>query len=109
MRLLIDNQLPTQLARYLAGWGLDCIHVLDVGLERADDSEIWTAAITESRIVVSKDEDFLLLASRPGDQGRLIWVRLGNCRNAALQAAFDRARPSLLQAIAAGQRVFEIR
>jgi predicted nuclease of predicted toxin-antitoxin system len=33
--------------------------------------------LADERIVVSKDDDFLILASRPGDRGRLIWVRLG--------------------------------
>jgi hypothetical protein len=38
----------------------------------------------------------------------MIWVRLGNCRNAALLAAFDRTREALLEAIASGQRVVEL-
>jgi predicted nuclease of predicted toxin-antitoxin system len=109
MKLLIDNQLPLALAVHLRGWGLDCVHVLEVGLSRADDLDIWVRAATDERIVVSKDEDFLLLASRAGDTGRMIWVRLGNCRNAVLLAAFDRTRDALLQAITAGQRVIELR
>jgi predicted nuclease of predicted toxin-antitoxin system len=105
MKALVDNQLPLQLAVHLRGWNLDCIHVLEVGLERATDSEIWQIALTEDRVVVSKDEDFLILTSRPGDCGRLIWVRLGNCRNAALLAAFDAA----CVAIKTRQRIIEIR
>ena len=35
-------------------------------------------------MVVSKDEDFLGLAMRPGDSGRLLWIRTGNCRTAPL-------------------------
>ena len=109
MKLLVDNQLPQALAAHLRSWGLDCLHVLDVGLNTADDPAVWNWAATESRIVVSKDEDFLLLAARPGDTGRMIWVRLGNCRNAVLLAAFDRTRDPLMHAIASGQRVIELR
>ena len=109
MKLLVDNQLPAALAAHLRNWGLDCVHVLELGLNTADDLEIWRRAAAEDRIVVTKDEDFLLLASRPSDRGRMIWVRLGNCRNATLLAAFDRTRDVLLQAIAAGQRVIELR
>ena len=65
MKLLVDNQLPLALAVHLRGWGLDCVHVLEVGLSTADDPNIWTYAGAEDRIVVTKDEDFLLLASRP--------------------------------------------
>lgn len=109
MKLLVDNQLPAALAAHLRGWGVDCVHVLDVGLSKADDIEIWTRARAEERIVVSKDEDFLLLAARPGDIGRMIWVRLGNCRNPALLAAFDRTRDALLQTVASGQKIIELR
>jgi predicted nuclease of predicted toxin-antitoxin system len=94
MKLLVDNQLPLALAVHLSRWGLDCVHVLEVGLATADDPAIWKYAAAEDRIVVSKDKDFLLLASRPGDTGRMIWVRIGNCRNTALLPAFDRARHS---------------
>jgi predicted nuclease of predicted toxin-antitoxin system len=59
--------------------------------------------------MVSKDEDFIILASRPRDAGRLIWVRVGNCRNAALIAAFDRIHDELVRAIDSGQRIVEIR
>jgi len=109
MRLLVDNQLPLALAVHLRGWGLDCVHVLEIGLNQASDTDIWNRATADVRIVISKDEDFLLLASRPGDLGRMIWVRIGNCRNPALLAAFDRTREPLLQAILSGQRIIELR
>jgi predicted nuclease of predicted toxin-antitoxin system len=109
MKLLVDNQLPLQLAIHLRGWGVDCVHVLEHGLNESDDIEVWDRAASEGRIVISKDEDFVILASRPGDGGRMIWVRLGNCRNAFLLAAFDQAREGLLQAVASGQRIIELR
>jgi predicted nuclease of predicted toxin-antitoxin system len=109
MKLLVDNQLPLALAAHLRGWGLDCVHVLDARLATATDRAIWEHALAESRIVVTRDEDFLILASRPGDTGRMLWVRIGNCRNAALLAAFDRARLTLLAALASDQRVVELR
>ena len=59
--------------------------------------------------MVSKDEDFVFLANRPGDTGRLRWVRLGNCRNVPLLAAFDRTRDAIIGAILSGQRIVELR
>jgi predicted nuclease of predicted toxin-antitoxin system len=59
--------------------------------------------------LVSKDEDFVFLANRSSDTARLIWVRLGNCRNVTLLEAFDRAHDGLLAAFQSGQRVVEIR
>jgi len=109
MKLLIDNQLPIQLSTHLRGRGHDCVHVLDRSLDDTDDLPVWRHAESEGRVLVSKDEDFLILASRPGDTGRLIWVRLGNCRNAVLIAAFDRLHDELVRAIDAGQRIVEVR
>jgi len=109
MKFLIDNQLPLALAIHLRGRQHDSIHVLDLGLDEAKDSELWVRCAGEARVLVSKDEDFVFLANRPGDKGRLIWVRLGNCRNPALLEAFDRVHDEMIAALDAGQRVVEVR
>ena len=101
----MDNQLPAALARWLAAQGADTAHVLDLALDTTADADIWHHAAQESRIVVSKDEDFFHLANRPGDTGRLLWVRMGNCRTAALLARFEAAWPGIQQAFAAGHRI----
>jgi predicted nuclease of predicted toxin-antitoxin system len=109
MRFLVDNQLPLLLAAHLRTRGHDGVHVLDIGFDTASDAEVWARATAEGRVVVSKDEDFVFLALRPGDAGRLVWVRLGNCRNRALLDAFDRAHDAMIAAFDAGQRIVEIR
>ncbi|HSZ57796.1 MAG TPA: DUF5615 family PIN-like protein, partial [Tepidisphaeraceae bacterium] len=80
-----------------------------LGMEQAGDAEIWASCATEGRIVVSKDADFFLLAHRPGDTGRLLWVRVGNCRTPALLARFAVAWPTIQNAFDSGQRVVELR
>ena len=40
MKFLVDNQLPATLARFLTSRGVDCQHVLDIGLAQATDAEI---------------------------------------------------------------------
>jgi len=47
---------------------------MDVGLGSASDSAIWQYAHQHELIVISKDEDFLYLATRPEDKARLIWA-----------------------------------
>lgn len=37
MKLLVDNQLPAALARMLSANGMDCRHVLDLGMETESD------------------------------------------------------------------------
>jgi predicted nuclease of predicted toxin-antitoxin system len=109
LRAIVDNQLPVALARWLSACGHDVIHVLDLGLERASDIEIWNQAARDDRIVVSKDEDFFHLANRPGDTGRLLWVRVGNCRREALVDLFARHLGAIAAAFDAGQRILELR
>lgn len=108
MKLLIDNQLPLRLCTHLRAAGHDCVHVLEVGLGSATDAQIWQTAAAEKR-VVSKDEDFVFLSGRAGDEGQIIWGRLGNCRNEALLAACDAVMEQVVAAIASGQRIVEIR
>jgi predicted nuclease of predicted toxin-antitoxin system len=58
MTLLVDNQLPLALARYLAANGWECTHVQDVGLEAAEDRTIWQYAKERGLTIITKDEDF---------------------------------------------------
>ena len=89
--------------------GHDCDHVLELNWDKAQDQELWARCANEQSVIVSKDEDFLFLANRPNDKGRLVWVRLGNCRNHALLRAFDLAQDAMVAALKAGQRIVEIR
>lgn len=108
MKFLVDNQLPVALARWLADIGEQAEHVLDLGLDQAADSEIWSLSIADGRIIVSKDADFLLLANRTGDTGRLLWIRVGNSRTQALLARFTATWPTIRAALVSGQRIVEL-
>ncbi len=109
MKFLVDNQLPKALARWLSARGHDAAHVLDRGQGQTADRALWAEAQTEERIVVSKDEDFFVLATRPGDEGRLLWLRLGNCRTPALLARLDQVWPHIQAAFESGQKLVEVK
>jgi predicted nuclease of predicted toxin-antitoxin system len=109
VKFLVDNQLPLALAGLFTAHGLDCQHVTELGMDEAGDVAIWNYAAGQGRTVISKDEDFLNLASQPGATGQFIWVRIGNCRKVQLLAAFEKILPSLLQSLAAGNRIVEVR
>ena len=109
MKFLVDNQLPLALARWLTARGHDAEHVLDRGEGQTDDRQLWQEAIAENRIVISKDEDFFILATRPDDAGHLLWLRVGNCRTQALLAALHQSWPAIEQAFQSGQRIVELR
>ena len=109
MNFLVDNQLPAALSRFLTACGHPSQHVLDVALDEAADRPVWDYAKAHGLIAILKDEDFFHLAQRPGETGRLLWVRLGNCRNEALLEAFKTALPQVEREFVAGQRVVEVR
>ena len=95
----MDNQLPKELARWLVNQGRDAEHVLDRGQGQADDRII----------MVSKDEDFFILAMRVDDSGRLLWLRVGNCRTSGMIASFEKSFSAILATFNEGQRIVELR
>jgi predicted nuclease of predicted toxin-antitoxin system len=109
VKFLVDNQLPAALCHFIISRGCDCQHVLDVGLAQAPDRAIWEHAKNTDCVIVSKDEDFFHLAGLPEMKGRLVWVRLGNCRTSVLLREFDRLWPQVISLLEAGERIVEIR
>jgi len=78
MRFLIDANLPRLLAAWLARRGHGCEHVLDLGLARASDDELWSRCGDGETTIVTKDVDFAdrVRAGRPGPA--VVWLRTGN-------------------------------
>jgi predicted nuclease of predicted toxin-antitoxin system len=109
VKFLVGNQLPEALCRFLKARGHESSHVLGLNMDEASDLEIWNYAGSGSWIVASKDEDFLHLANRPGDTGKLLWVRIGNSRKQTLLQAFEKELPAVVRAFDEGFRVVEIR
>ena len=108
MKLIVDQQLPVALVGWFRDQGVDAIHVRDINLSRAPDVEILAWAEHHGAVIVSRDEDFVRLI-HGGDAARLIWVRLGNCTNAALIRAVAKAWPEIDARVLAGERLVELR
>lgn len=79
MRLLLDQNLSPRLKSALHSTYPDPLHVRDVGLEAADDSDVWAYARTEGLVIVSKDSDFRQLSFLLGHPPKVVWIRRGNC------------------------------
>jgi predicted nuclease of predicted toxin-antitoxin system len=58
---------------------------------------------------VSKDEDFYFLAAKPGGDGRLVWVKIGNCRKKVLLEKFGAQLGAIVAALEADNQIVEIR
>ena len=58
MKLLFDQHLSPRLVKSLADIYPDSDHVYPLGLDQADDKEIWDYARREGFLIATKDADF---------------------------------------------------
>lgn len=72
MRLLYDQNLSPRLPRKLARIFPDSIHVRDVELQRADDSDVWQYAREHGFTIVTTDSDFRQLSFLNGHPPNLL-------------------------------------
>jgi predicted nuclease of predicted toxin-antitoxin system len=97
------------LAQWLREAGHEATAVGDVGLRDAADSVIWQHARDTGAIIVTKDEDFARRV-HPGNTGPVIlWIRIGNTTNRALQSWLLPQLPQITALIQQGVRVLEVR
>ena len=90
MKFIIDAQLPYSLCILLKWKGLDCVHTDDLPeKERTSDNEIRQIAVSENRIVISKDSDFLEPYLVKGIPPKLLMVTTGNIVNKKLLEIFQ--------------------
>jgi predicted nuclease of predicted toxin-antitoxin system len=108
VKFVVDAQLPPALAAWLREKGHDAVAVREIGLREGDDNTIWSYACTEGAIIVTKDEDFSMLAAA-SPEARVLWVRIGNAVNRALLARFERAWSEIVGYLEEGAQIVELR
>ena len=81
----------------------------DIGLGAVSDRRIWTYAVRNGAVLVTKDGDFADLALRRAARTSVVWVRLGNTTNKALWRTLEPLLPEILEALEQrGERLVEI-
>jgi predicted nuclease of predicted toxin-antitoxin system len=85
-RLLLDQNLAPALARRLGDVYPGSAHVREFELQAADDEAVWAHAAAHGFTIVTKDDDFRQRSMLRGAPPRVIWLRLGNCRTADVEA-----------------------
>jgi len=109
MRFLVDAQLPIGLARMLEQHGHQSKHVADLMMMETSDRDIWKWAKQSKSILISKDEDFVILHCADEQPVPLIWVRVGNTRRKELLEWFERLLPLIEEKIISGELLVELK
>ena len=98
MKFLIDAQLPYRLKDWIALNGHDAIHTRDLpNKNKTKDRQIIELAEQDSRIIVTKDSDYLkhyILFQKPS---KLIMITTGNIVNRQLILLFENNLDSILR------------
>lgn len=108
MRFLVDDQLPLALARWITTRGCPAEHVCEIGLTGKPDREIWAFAKSNGATIISKDEDFVYLKQLDADGPQVVWLRLGNTRNATPFQRLDPIWDHVVEKLEAGEGLLEI-
>lgn len=109
MKLWLDAQLPPAIAPWICStFGVECEHVRGTNLAQAQDLAIFEAARVPGHVIVSKDEDFSALVTRLGAPPQVLWLRVGNLTNRALQEYFAAAMPRALALLKTGEPLVEL-
>lgn len=86
MKLLFDQNLAPRLVTALARVFPGSLHVRDLGLQAASDTDVWNAARERELTIVSKDADFRQRAFLHGPPPKVIWLKVGNVATAKIEA-----------------------
>ena len=86
MRLLFDQNLSPHLYETLRDLYPGSLHVRAIGLESADDAEVWNYAKDHDFTIVSKDSDFRQLSFTLGHPPKVMWIRRGNCSTSEIES-----------------------
>lgn len=90
MKFIIDTQLPPALAKFLVEKGFDAIHTtFFADGHLLQDTEIIQIAIEESRIIATKDSDFLDNYLLRGTPPKILLLQFGNISNKELLQYFE--------------------
>lgn len=83
--------------------------VREIGLRDASNPEIFCRARAAAAGVMTKDRDFIRLLDEQGSPPQVVWLRLGNSSNAALQQVLSTTLLQALELLRSGEPWVEIR
>lgn len=109
MQFLIDTNLPPALADWLRSRGHEAEHTVSLELASATDRQLWDYALAHGAVIVTKDEDFVLLKTNEPSGPQIVWIRIGNATRGLLLTKLNSTWPTIMSALKGGEGVVEIR
>ncbi len=110
MKIWVNAQLAPSIANWIAKtFAVEAVAVRDLALRDATNVAIFNAARDATAVVMTQDSDFVDLVNARGVPPQVIWLTCGNTSNARLQEILSTALPRVLELIAAGEKVVEIK
>lgn len=100
MKLLLDEHLSRKLVARLADVYPAASHIIFHNLEHTDDVTIWSFAAAHGYVIVTKDADFNDIAALRGAPPQVIWLNVGNCTTATIEAILRKNISTIQQFIA---------
>lgn len=108
MKLLLDQNLSRKLVPDLASRFPGSSHVLLLGMQRSDDSDIWHYARLHGFTLVTKNTDMVDLCVLRGAPPKVIWLRLGNCTTSLVSEVLLRNDAQIKELDASGRTVLSL-
>ncbi len=99
MKLLLDENLSRRLVPFLQNDYPGSTQVALLGLEQADDRQVWNYAREHEFVIVTRDSDYFDLSTIHGPPPKIIWLRTGNQTKAASLAALLNFRKDIEKAL----------
>lgn len=109
MTLWLDAQISPRLCPWIARrFAVEAVHVRDLTLREAEDSEIFDRARAAGVVLFTKDEDFVDLVRRLGRPPQVLWLRCGNMSNARLEEVLAGTLSDAIELLHQGEPIVEI-
>lgn len=109
MTIWLDNHLSPALAGWIESeFGGPCVQVRELGLARAADKDIFSAARAAASVFITKDRDFAELVTRLGPPPAIILLSCGNTSNVYLRTMLRDQLSSALTLARNGEPLVEI-
>ena len=109
MTLWLGAHISPRLVSWIRDtFDIDVVHVRDLHLTQAEDSEIFNRARIADATVITKDRDFVEQLNRLGPPPKVNWCTCGNTSNDRLRAILSETLGDALDLLNRGERLVEI-